>query len=210
MKKTSTKPKGATSYKETAFGIIPRSKLLKLELKGTQKGLNFIHKLVSKNKTINIAPELIVKLHKVSFGWIFPQWAGKYRQVQVTVSSKEAPLFYQLPELVVNLCADLKERLKHLPNSKSDSFIVEAVKLVSWFQHGFVFIHPFFDYNGRTGRMLTVLLLLKLGLPPIEVKAETVSDRKRYISALQKADKGNFSSLENIISQALLESLNKF
>jgi len=210
MKKTSTKPKGATSYKKTAFGIIPRSKLLKLEIKGTQKGLNFIHKLASKNKAINITPELILKLHQVSFGWIFPQWAGKYRKVQVTISGKETPPFYQLPELVINLCTDLKERLKHLSNSKSDNFIIEVVKLVSWFQHRFVFIHPFFDYNGRTGRMLTVLLLLKIGLPPIEIKAKTVSDRKRYISALQKADKGNFSSLENIISQALLENLNKF
>jgi len=58
--------------------------------------------------------------------------------------------------------------------------------------------------------MLTVLLLLKLSLPPIEIKVETVSDRKHYISSLQKADDGDFSSLENIISQALSESLNKF
>lgn len=210
MKKTSTKPKGATSHKETAFGIIPRSRLLKLELEGTQKGLDFIYKLVSKNKDINIDPEIICKLHKISFGWIFPKWAGKYRKVQVTVSGKEAPPFYQLSELIVNFCANLKERLKYLPNPKSDNFIIEAVKLISWFQHRFVFIHPFLDYNGRAGRMLTVLLLLKLGLPPIEIKAEIVSDRKQYIAALQKADKGNFSSLENIISQALLENLNKF
>jgi len=77
MKKASSKPKGATLYKETAFGIISRSKLLKLELKGTQKGLNFIHKLASKDKTINITSKLILQLHKVSFGWIFPQWAGR-------------------------------------------------------------------------------------------------------------------------------------
>ncbi|HEX9059757.1 MAG TPA: hypothetical protein VF941_06235 [Clostridia bacterium] len=32
MRKSSTKPQGATSYKETAFGIIPRDKLLKLEI----------------------------------------------------------------------------------------------------------------------------------------------------------------------------------
>ena len=142
MKKSSSKPKGATSYKETVFGIIPKSKLLKLEIEGTQKGLDFIYKLVNKNKTVNINPNLICKLHKTSFGWIFPKWAGKYRKAQVTVSGKETPSFYQLPELIINLCADLKERLKNLPDPK--------------------------------------------------------------------ADKGNLSSLENIISQALSESLNKF
>jgi uncharacterized membrane protein len=32
----STKPPGATSFKQTAFGIIPRDELLKLELEGTK------------------------------------------------------------------------------------------------------------------------------------------------------------------------------
>lgn len=207
--KSPTTPKGATSYKETVFGIIPHPKLLKLEIEGTKKGLDFIYNLIKKDQNIKITPDLICKLYDVSFGWIFPKWAGKYRKVQVTVSGKETPPFYQLLELTTNLCADLKERLKHLPEPKSDNFIVEVVKLVSWFQHQFVFIHPFLDYNGRIGRMLTVLLLLKLGLPPIEIKAETDSDRKRYINSLKEADKGDFSSLENIISQALSESLNK-
>lgn len=209
MRKSSTKPEGATSYKKTAFGVIPRSNLLKLELEGTKKGLDFIYKLVSKNKTIDINPNLICKLHQISFAWIFPKWAGEYRKVQVTVSGKETPPFYQLPELITNLCADLQERLKHLPQPKSDNFIIEVVKLVSWFQHRFVLIHPFFDYNGRTGRMLTVLLLFKLGLPPIEIKADTTADRKHYIKALQEADREDFLSLENIFSQALAESLNK-
>ena len=37
MTKSNTKPKGATSYENTAFGIISRSKLLKLELEGTRR-----------------------------------------------------------------------------------------------------------------------------------------------------------------------------
>jgi len=165
MKKTSTKPKGATSYKETKFGIIPRSKLLPMEIEGTKKGLDYIFRLVSKDKSIEITPELICQLHQKAFGWIFPKWAGKYRK------------------------------------------IIEAVKLLAWFQHKFVFIHPFQDYNGRTDRMLTILLLLKLGLPPTEIKAGNKTDRKRYIQAMQKADGGDISLLENIISESFLEGL---
>lgn len=207
MKQTSTKPKGATSYKETKFGIISRSKLLKLEIEGTKKGLNFISKLVSKEKNIIITPELICQLHQKSFGWIFPKWAGKYRKIQVTVSGKEAPSFYLVPEMVINLSEDLKERFRHLPKSTEQSFIIEAVKLLAWFQHKFVFIHPFQDYNGRTGRMLTIILSLKLGLPTTEIKIENRADRSRYIKAMRKADKGDISLLENIISETLLESL---
>ena len=207
MKKTSTKPKGATSYKETKFGIIPRSKLLPMEIEGTKKGLDYIFRLVSKDKSIEITPELICQLHQKAFGWIFPKWAGKYRKIQVTVSGKEAPSFYLVPEMMMNLCEDLKERLSHLPKRAEKSFIIEAVKLLAWFQHKFVFIHPFQDYNGRTGRMLTILLLLKLGLPPAEIKVGNKTDRKCYIQAMQRADGGDISFLENIISETFLEGL---
>jgi len=207
MSKSATKPHGATSYKDTAFGIIPRSELLKLELEGTKKGLEFLYDLVKKDKNVQITPELICNLHAVSFVWIFPKWAGKCRIIQVTFSDKEAPQYFKVPELIKNLCEDLSERLKHLPPNDNKIFILEVVKLLAWFQHGFVFIHPFQDYNGRTARMLTILILLKFELPPIELKAETGKDRKLYLTSIQKADEGDYSLLEQLISQSLSESL---
>lgn len=209
MVKATTKPKGATSYKETAFGIIPRSKLIQLELEGTKRGLEYISDLIQKRKSSKITPGLICKLHQVSFGWIFPKWAGKYRKIQVTFSGREAPLYHQVPGLVKNLCDDLEERLKHLPEENDENFIIKIVELLAWFQHKFVFIHPFQDYNGRTARILTTLLLLSLDLPPIELKAETGEDRKRYLKAMQKGDEGELTLLETLINKALSESLKK-
>ena len=63
MISTSTKPKGATSYKQTTFGIISRTKLLQLELEGTKKGLELIGKSVKKK----LSPEYILELHRVAF-----------------------------------------------------------------------------------------------------------------------------------------------
>jgi len=209
MVKATTKPKGATSYKETAFGIIPRSRLIQLEVEGTKKGLEYISALVQKRKFSKITPELICDLHQVSFGWIFPAWAGKYRKIQVTFSGKEAPSYHQISELVINLCSDLEERLKHLPKTNKEDFIIKVVELLAWFQHRFVFIHPFQDYNGRMARMLTSFILLQLNLPPIELKAETGADRNYYLKSLQKADEGDYLSLEALINNALSESLEK-
>ena len=146
MRKASTKPKGATSYKETAFGVIPRSKLLKLEIEGTKRRLDHIYDLVSKDKDVKITSQLIYKLHEISFLQIFPDWAGKYRKIQVTISGKETPQFFKIPEMVINLCNDLEERLKHLPDPKSGEFIIDAVKLLAWFQHRFVYIPLFFQF----------------------------------------------------------------
>ena len=144
---------------------------------------------------------------EVSFGWIFPDWVGKYRRIQVTFSDKEAPPYFELPVLVTNMCKDLEERLKHLPVKEDDQYILEIVKLLAWFQHSFVFIHPFQDYNGRTARMLTIFILLQLDLPPLELKGEEEEDRKQYLNAMQKADEGDYFLLEQLIGEALAETL---
>lgn len=204
----STKPKSATSYKETALGILPRSKAVILEQEGVKKALQYILKLNEKKATIT--HELICDIHREGFGFIFPDWAGKYRTVDVTVGEYEPPHYSRIPELIKNLCNDLGERLKHLPSLENhEQFLAEAIALSTWFQHRFVWIHPFKDYNGRVGRLLTILLSLNLGLPVFEIKADTGRDRDRYIKAMKAADQHDFSRLEKLIANALKESLEK-
>lgn len=159
----STKPKSVTSYKETAFGILPRSEVVILEQKGVKKTLEYILKLSEKNT--KITPDLIKDVHKVGFGFIFPDWAGRFRTIDVTVGDYEPPHYSKMSELIRNLCDDLEERLKHIPTpDKEETFLAETISLLAWFQHRFVWIHPFKDYNGRIARLLTNLLVLKLGV----------------------------------------------
>jgi len=67
----------------------------------------------------------------------------------------------------------------------------------------FVYINPFVDYNGRSARLFTSYILMRLNLPIIEINTEKEIDRKSYIKALQKADEGDYQNLKNIISKAL-------
>lgn len=201
--------KGATSFKDTSFGILPRQKLLQLEIEGNKRGLEYISSFGMDINTIDIDIPLILKLHRVSYAWIFPKWAGKFRTIDVTYSDKEAIKYFKVRETVANLCLDLKTRISHLPSKTNSNYINEIIKLLAWFQHRFVQIHPFNDYNGRIARMLTTFLLLKLNLHPIEIKADTAGDRKNYIKALQSADNGNYLPLEKLIEAGLVESLGK-
>ena len=122
----STTPKSATSFKETAFGIIPRSKLTELEKEGIKKAQEYIIQL-SEKKAI-ITPELILEVHKVGFAWIFPDWAGRYRTIDVTVGEYEPPYYSKIAELIKLLCDDLKERLKHLSSQEAqEQFLAEVI-----------------------------------------------------------------------------------
>lgn len=205
---TSTKPKSATSYKETAFGVMPRSKIIPLEREGVKRALNYILKL--NQDKIAITPKVILDIHNVGFGFIFPDWAGKFRIVDVTVGIYEPPHYSKIPELINNLCDDLKERLKYLPKpNNQEKFLIEVISLLAWFQSRFAWIHPFKDYNGRIARLLTNLLSLDLGLPAFEIRADGKKDRDLYIKAIKAADKQDFSLLENLLADALEESLQK-
>ena len=128
----------------------------------------------------------------------------------MTLGDYEPPHYSKISELVKNLCDDLEERLKHIPNSEnSEQFLAKVISILAWFQHRFVWIHPFKDYNGRVARLLTNLLAFNLGLPLIIIKAETGTDRQRYIKAMKAADEHDYSKLEKLIANALKESLEK-
>lgn len=68
-------------------------------------------------------------------------------------------------------------------------------------------LHPFLDGNGRTGRLLLNLILVRLGYPPAIVYKR---DRTRYLRALRRADTGDCGALGELIARAILDNLYKF
>ena len=68
-------------------------------------------------------------------------------------------------------------------------------------------VHPFLDGNGRAGRLLLNLMLVRLGYPPAIVYK---ADRERYLAALRRADTGDPGPLGELLARAVLDNLYKF
>lgn len=68
-------------------------------------------------------------------------------------------------------------------------------------------IHPFIDGNGRTGRLVLNLILVRLGYPPVIVLKQ---QRTKYLSALDRADNGDYGPLGEILARAMYDNLNRF
>ena len=68
-------------------------------------------------------------------------------------------------------------------------------------------VHPFIDGNGRTGRLVMNLVLVRLGYPPVIILKK---HRGAYLVAMQRADGGDYGALGELIARAMYDNLNRF
>jgi Fic family protein len=68
-------------------------------------------------------------------------------------------------------------------------------------------VHPFIDGNGRTGRLVMNLALVRLGYPPVIIFKR---QRAAYLAAMQCADGGDYGALADLIARAMNDNLNPF
>lgn len=80
-------------------------------------------------------------------------------------------------------------------------------EILAELHNGFERVHPFIDGNGRAGRLVLNLVLVRLGYPPAIILK---SHRQRYLDAMQKADSGDFAPLGEMIARAIYDNINRF
>lgn len=196
-----------TSFKSTKQGILPRSQIVLMETRATKIGFQKLETIAKSNTSITI--ELILFIHKLCFSEILEQDAGVFRAFQVTYSGKEAPIYTKVRELMKVLIDDTEYAVSKLPSPKSDDYFSRFIEILAHFQHRFVYIHPFVDYNGRMSRMFTNYLLMRSNFPIIEINVNRKDARIKYIQSLQKADEGDYSALEHMLTNAITERFAK-
>ncbi|MBK8017650.1 MAG: Fic family protein [Betaproteobacteria bacterium] len=81
--------------------------------------------------------------------------------------------------------------------------LLNAAVAHSWF----VQIHPFVDGNGRVGRLLMNVILMRFGFPIAIIAKE---DRLRYYDALEESQESDLSSFLTLLTECIHESLEEY
>ena len=172
------------------FGITVKGKSLKEhnEVKGQEYALDFLNEVLKKEEPLSI--RLIREFHALILNDDKDN-RGRFKQENNTIlgAKFQTTPFYQVEEKLQELIDNFNESDKNL------------IEKVAKFHNDFEMVHPFNDGNGRTGRLLMNLELMKNGYPITIIKNE---DRDDYYQALEIAsiDK-NYIPLTEFIKRSI-------
>ncbi|MES2578076.1 MAG: Fic family protein [Bacteroidota bacterium] len=178
-------------------GITIKGKSLRehFETHNHDKAIDYLYSIV--NEDYNLRSIDILSLHGFVLRSIEDDFAGRIRNGGVRITGAN----FTPPN--ANKVSDLLDELIDFINT--NPLELNDIELATVFHHKLVWIHPFFDGNGRTVRLAMNLLLMRSGFPPAIILK---NDRKKYYEALNKANGGNYQKLTLLMCQSLERTLN--
>lgn len=178
-------------------GLTVDSKPLKdhLEAVGHKDAFDFVRELVKENAPLS--EHNIKQIHYLVLA-DKKQDRGVYRRVPVHImgAHHEPAQPYLIEPKMEQLLQEYKDDTEHI------------ITKLARFHIEFEGIHPFIDGNGRTGRLLVNLELMKAGYPPIDIKFK---DRMKYYDAFDAYHvKHNLSVMEGLFARYVNERLDMY
>lgn len=166
-----------------------------MEAVGHKEAFDYISQLVKEK--VPISESIIKQIHFLVLADKRDD-RGVYRRVPVRImgAQHEPVQPYLIEPKMEQLLIDFAESKEHI------------ITKLARFHIEFEEIHPFIDGNGRTGRLLVNLELMKAGYPPIDIK---FSDRIAYYNAFDEYHvKNNLSAMESIFAGYVNERLDTY
>lgn len=190
---------------ETLEGLKPYKDLLPQLALGVERVMKQI--AGGKPESLQFSYDSILALHENAFKPVVA-WAGRIRTRDVQVGLHLPPRHHQVRDLLAQFAGDVEYRVAQLDVNALDLDTLQ--QLFAFCEGRFTHIHPFIDFNGRVSRMLSWMLVVRLGLPhTLEiVPPEGKPGRRRSLfEALHAYDNKNPGPLEAIWRHRLITAI---
>ncbi|MGH8034037.1 MAG: Fic/DOC family protein [Lysobacterales bacterium] len=144
----------------------------------------------------------IREIHRLWLGEIY-EWAGEFRHVNVSKDEFPFAAAARVPDLMEKFESDVLARCT--PCELKDRKAVASALAVTHVE--LVLIHPFREGNGRAARVLSILMALQAGLPPLNFSVIAEEKKEDYFAAVQAGLDKNYAPMERLFTEIIERSL---
>jgi hypothetical protein len=167
------------------------------ESMGRPDAMRYLDEIVATNGPLSAWQ--IRNIHNVVLKGRAGEEACRYRHVNVAIAGART-----IPPDFLNLPAELAALVEWHARAGNMHPLARAAELHT----RFVKVHPFVDGNGRTGRLLLNVELMKSGYPPAVVRS---GDRADYCDSLDDACVSNdYTGIARLIAVLVQRSMNVY
>ena len=185
------------SIVETGIAIGGKSLVEQQEVLGLDSALSYVNNTLL-GRVGAITLQDLLEVHKRVLGFVDPVEGGRLRNTQVFVGDFVPPSPEDVP-------AQMDDFILWL--NSDEALGLHPVEYAAIAHYKLVVIHPFYDGNGRTSRLLMNLILMQAGFPPVTVHVE---DRAKYYESLDEGNHGDLRSFIRFIAECTERTLDDF
>lgn len=143
----------------------------------------------------------ICQMHRLWLGGIYP-WAGQYRSVNIA----KGDFMFAAANQVARLMQIFERGPLHKFTPCAAASAAQQAEALAVVHVELILIHPFREGNGRCARILSTLMGMQAGLPPLDFSGIEGRGKRGYVAAIHSALARDYAPMIGIFKRLIARS----